>query len=142
MEKSKKEQIREYFENIMQTLPKAIDEQIEAAGGENMLLLRIDILHWVYFSREELARAREVLRFLNGEKDIDRNHIEAAIRHSCFRHQNAVGEIIRLKEDLAKKEKQLREYEEQAPYYKLTAEVLEEELEMKDETISYVPEAF
>jgi len=128
MEKSKKEQIREYFANITQTLPKEIDDQIKKAGGEDMLLLRIDILHWVYFSREELARAREVLRFLNGEKDIDRNQIEAAIRHSRFQHQNAIGEIIRLKEDLAKKKKQLREYEEQAPYYKMAAEVLEEEL--------------
>ena len=128
MEKSKKEQIREYFANITETLPKEIDDQIKKAGGEDMLLLRIDILHWVYFSREELARAREVLRFLNGEKDIDRNQIEAAIRHSRFQHQNAIGEIIRLKEELAKKQRQLQEYEEQAPYYKLAAEVLEEEL--------------
>jgi len=128
MEKSKKEQIREYFANITETLPKEIDDQIKKAGGEDMLLLRIDILHWVYFSREELARAREVLRFLNGEKDIDKNQIEAAIRHSRFQHQNAIGEIIRLKEELAKKQRQLQEYEEQAPYYKLAAEVLEEEL--------------
>ncbi len=131
MEKSKKEQIREYFAKITETLPKEIDEQIKKAGGEDMLLLRIDILHWVYFSREELARAREVLRFLNGEKDIDRNQIEAAIRHSRFQYQNAIGEIFRLKEDLAKKKKQLREYEEQAPYYKLAAEVLEEELKAR-----------
>ena len=131
MEKNKKEQIREYFENITQTLPKAIDDQIKAAGGEDMLLLRIDILHWVYFSREELARAREVLRFLNGEKDIDRNQIEAAIRYSRFRHQDAIGEIMRLKEDITKKKRQLREHEKQAPYYKLAAEVLEEELKAR-----------
>ena len=128
MEKNKKEQIREYFENITQTLPKAIDDQIEAAGGDDMLLLRIDILHWVYFSREELARAREVLRFLNGEKDIDRNQIEAAVRHSRFRHQNAMGEILKLRKEIEDRKKQLREYEEQAPYYKMAAEVLEEEL--------------
>jgi len=129
MEKSKKEQIREYFANITETLPKEIDDQIKKAGGEDMLLLRIDILHWVYFSREELARAREVLRFLNGEKDIDRNQIEAAVRHSRFRHQNAMGEILKLRKEIEDRKKQLREYEEQAPYYKLAAEVLEEELE-------------
>ena len=129
MEKSKKEQIREYFENITQTLPKAIDDQIKAAGGEDMLLLRIDILHWVYFSREELARAREVLRFLDGEQDIDRNQIEAAVRHSRFRHQNAMGEILKLRKEIEDRKKQLREYEEQAPYCKMAAEVLVEELE-------------
>ena len=130
MENNIKEQVRDYFAKITETLPKAIDDQIEKAGGEDMLLLRIDILHWVYFSREELAWSKEVLRFLNGEPDIDRKQIEAAVRQNRFQYQNAMGEIIKLKKEIAEKQKQLIDYERQAPNYKLAAIVLEEELKV------------
>ena len=83
MEKSKKEQIREYFANITETLPKEIDDQIKKAGGEDMLLLRIDILHWVYFSREEPFRD-EARRFLRNSGDDGADSGVGACQKTCM----------------------------------------------------------
>ena len=71
-----------YLAKQVETLPREIAEQVAAAGGENMLLQRIDILHWVYFTQEEVNRYREAIRFMEGELDIDFKLVEAAIQHN------------------------------------------------------------
>ena len=120
----------------VETLPREIAEQVAAAGGEDMLLQRIDILHWAYFAQEEVERYREAIRFMEGEPDIDYKLVEAAIQHNKDRYQSAMSEMIRLKREISALKQELQEHEKKLPYYNLVVDVLEEELERKHEAIN------
>ena len=122
-----------YLAKQVETLPREIAEQVSAAGGEDMLLQRIDILHWVYFTREEVDRYREAIRLLEGEEDIDYNLVEAAIQHNKNRYQSAMSEIIRLKTKISELKQELQDHETKLPYYNLVINALEDELESRHE---------
>ena len=125
-----------YLAKQVETLPREIAEQVAAAGGEDMLLQRIDILHWAYFAQEEVERYREAIRFMEGEPDIDYKLVEAAIQHNKDRYQSAMSEMIRLKREISALKQELQEHEKKLPYYNLVVDVLEEELERKHEAIN------
>ena len=127
-----------YLAKQVETLPREIAEQVSAAGGEDMLLQRIDILHWVYFTREEVDRYREAIRLLEGEDDIDYNLIEAAIQHNKNRYQSAMSEMIRLKTKISELKQELQDHETKLPYYSLVIDVLEDELESRHDTKSNI----
>ena len=122
-----------YLAKQVETLPREIAEQVAAAGGEDMLLQRIDILHWVYFTREEVDRYREAIRLLEGEEDIDYNLVEAAIQHNKNRYQSAMSEMIRLKTKISELKQELQDHETKLPYYSLVINALEDELENRHE---------
>ena len=131
-----------YLAKQVETLPREIAEQVAAAGGEDMLLQRIDILHWVYFTREEVDRYQEAIRLLEGEEDIDYNLVEAAIQHNKNRYQSAMSEMIRLKTKISELKQELQDHETKLPYYSLVIDVLEDELESRHEmSPSYGPES-
>ena len=125
-----------YLAKQVETLPREIAEQVAAAGGEDMLLQRIDILHWAYFTQEEVDRYREAIRLLEGEDDIDYNLVEAAIQHNKDRYRETMSEMIRLKKEIIKLKEELQEHETKLPYYSLIVDSLEEELEARHEIIS------
>ena len=127
-----------YLAKQVETLPREIAEQVSAAGGEDMLLQRIDILHWVYFTREEVDRYREAIRLLEGEEDIDYNLVEAAIQHNKNRYQSAMSEMIRLKTKISELKQELQDHETKLPYYSLVIDVLEDELESRHDTKSNI----
>ena len=127
-----------YLAKQVETLPREIAEQVAAAGGEDMLLQRIDILHWVYFTREEVDRYREAIRLLEGEDDIDYNLVEAAIQHNKNRYQSAMSEMIRLKTKISELKQELQDHETKLPYYSLVIDVLEDELESRHDTKSNI----
>ena len=122
-----------YLAKQVETLPREIAEQVAAAGGEDMLLQRIDILHWVYFTQEEVDRYREAIRLLEGEDDIDYNLVEAAVQHNKNRYQSAMSEMIRLKTKISELKQELQDHETKLPYYSLVIDVLEDELESRHE---------
>ena len=122
-----------YLAKQVETLPREIAEQVSAAGGEDMLLQRIDILHWVYFTREEVDRYQEAIRLLEGEEDIDYNLVEAAIQHNKNRYQSAMSEMIRLKTKISELKQELQDHETKLPYYSLVINALEDELENRPE---------
>ena len=127
-----------YLAKQVETLPREIAEQVAAAGGEDMLLQRIDILHWVYFTREEVDRYREAIRLLEGEDDIDYNLVEAAIQHNKDRYQSAMSEMLRLKREISALKQELQDHETKLPYYNLVIDVLEDELESRHDTKSNI----
>ena len=98
-----------------------------------MLLQRIDILHWVYFTQEEVDRYREAIRLLEGKPNIDYKQVEAALQHNKDRYQSAMSEMIRLKGKISELKQELQEHEKKLPYYSLVVNVLEEELESRKE---------
>lgn len=122
-----------YLAKQVETLPREIAEQVAAAGGEDMLLQRIDILHWVYFTQEEVDRYREAIRLLEGKEDVDYKLVEAAVQHNKDRYQSAMSEMIRLKGKISELKQELQEHEKKLPYYSLVVNVLEEELESRHE---------
>jgi len=122
-----------YLAKQVETLPREIAEQIAFAGGEDMLLQRIDILHWVYFTQEEVDRYREAIRLLEGKQNVDYKRVEAAIQHNKDRYQSAMNEMIRLKREISALKQELQDHEKQLPYYNLVVNVLEEELENRHE---------
>ena len=122
-----------YLAKQVETLPREIAEQIAFVGGEDMLLQRIDILHWVYFTQEEVDRYREAIRLLEGKPNIDYKLVEAALQHNKDRYQSAMSEMIRLKREISALKQELQDHEKQLPYYNLVVNVLEEELENRHE---------
>ena len=122
-----------YLAKQVETLPREIAEQVAAAGGKDMLLQRIDILHWVYFTQEEVDRYREAIRLLEGKEDVDYKLVEAAVQHNKDRYQSAMSEMIRLKGKISELKQELQEHEKKLPYYSLVVNVLEEELESRKE---------
>jgi len=127
-----------YLAKQVETLPREIAEQVTEAGGEDMLLQRIDILHWVYFAREEVDRYREAIRLLEGKEDIDYKLVEAAVQHNKDRYQSAMSEMIRLKSKILELKQELQDHETELPYYSLIINVLEDELENRHETLASV----
>ena len=127
-----------YLAKQVETLPREIAEQVAAAGGEDMLLQRIDILHWAYFNREEVDRYREAIRLLEGEEDIDYNLVEAAIQHNKNRYQSAMSEMIRLKTKISELKQERQDHETKLPYYNRVIDVLEDELESRHDTKSNI----
>ena len=121
----RKSTVRDWFAHSVDTLPKEIEAQIEAIGGEDMLLQRIDVLHWVYFTREAVRMYQEVLRFLDGEADIDESLIDAAIQRKKCYYQSTLEEINMLKRSIREKENLLARDEEMLPQHGLSVEVLE-----------------
>ena len=122
-----------YLAKQVETLPREIAEQIAFVGGEDMLLQRIDILHWVYFTQEEVDRYREAIRLLEGKPNIDYKLVEAALQHNKDRYQSAMSEMIRLKREISALKQELQDHEKKLPYYSLVADVLEDELESRHE---------
>ena len=133
MTEKQRTKVRSWFAASVETLPVEIEKQIEAIGGEDMLLQRIDVLHWVYFSREEVRMYQEVLRFLDGEDKIDESLINAAIQQKKCNYQNSMEEIAMLRESIYEKEKRLALLEERLPQHRLSVEVLEEALKQYQE---------
>ena len=125
-----------YLAKQVEMLPREIAEQVAAAGGEDMLLQRIDILHWVYFTQEEVDRYREAIRMLEGDENVDFKLVEAAIQHNKDRYQSAMSEMLRLRKEMAVLRQELQEHEKKLPYYSLVVDVLEEELERKNEVVN------
>ncbi len=93
-----------------------------------MLLQRIDVLHWVFFSRDEAEMYSESVRFLEGDKDVDLRLIVSTIQQNKGYFQNALQEITRLKDEIIKCQESLEAYEIQLPLYRKVIEVLENEL--------------
>ena len=125
---NQKNTVRDWFTHSVDTLPKEIEKEIEAVGGENMLIQRIDVLFWVYFTREEVRMYQEVLRCLDGKADIDEFLVDAAIQHKKCHYQNTLEEINMLKKSIREKESLLARDEEMLPRHSLSVEVLQEAL--------------
>ena len=125
-----------YLAKQVETLPREIAEQIAFVGGEDMLLQRIDILHWVYFTQEEVDRYREAIRLLEGKPNIDYKLVEAALQHNKDRYQSAMSEMIRLKREIAALKQETQDYEQKLSYYNLVIDVLEDKLERRHEEVN------
>lgn len=121
-----RKKVRDAYAAQLSTVPREIEAEIEHIGGTDMLLERIDVMAWAYNEREELKQTREVVRMMDGEKDIDRTLIAAAIqdkRRSC---QSGLKWIDHLKREIARQTEMLDEAEKTLEENQLALNVLME----------------
>ncbi|MCR5566404.1 MAG: hypothetical protein K6F61_06100 [Clostridiales bacterium] len=123
-----KSQVRNWFMEAVERIPKEINKQIEHVGGESMLLERIDILHWVYFNRETLKMYQEALRLLDGDSAFDETLVNAAVQRNKCAYSSMLENITHLKKSISEMETCLSGLEERMPMYGVTADVLEKML--------------
>ena len=116
------ENICRFFVEKAKHLQNEIDQEIEKVGGENMLISRIDLLHWVYYAREQVETYHTVCRMLEDRAEgIDTDRILKELRETAEMDQAAVEEALRKQEE---ERKALEQLKEEAEYYRLALEVL------------------
>ena len=121
----KKSRARNWLTETVKGIYREIDEQVEEVGGENMLIGRIDILHWVYYKRDTLKMYQEALRLLDGDPAIDEKLVSAAIQQTKCDYSGMIEEKAFLKESVIETENRLKEIEEQMPVYDAAVDVME-----------------
>ena len=116
------EDICRFFAEKAKHLQNEIDQEIEKVGGENMLISRIDLLHWVYYAREQVETYHTVCRMLEDRAEgIDTERILKELRETAETDQAALKEALRKQEE---ERKALEQLKEEAEYYRLALEVL------------------
>ena len=111
-----------YFRDKAMHLQKEIDMEIENIGGENMLISREDLIHWVYYARDQVETYRTICRMLEDKADgVDTEGILRELRETMEEDKSAIESLLRKQEEEKKALTQLRE---EAEYYRSTLDVL------------------
>ena len=111
-----------YFRDKALHLQKEIDWEIERIGGENMLISREDLIHWVYHAREEVQTYYTICQMLEDKADgADTAEILRELRATVESDCSAIESLLRKQEEEKKALEQLREESE---YYREALEVL------------------
>lgn len=111
-----------YFRDKAMHLQKEIDMEIENIGGENMLISREDLIHWVYYARDQVETYRTICRMLEDKADgVDTEGILRELRETMEEDKSAIDTLLRKQEEEKKALTQLRE---EAEYYRSALDVL------------------
>ena len=112
----------DYFRDKATHLQKEIDMEIEKIGGEIMLLSREDLIHWVYYARDQVETYRTICRMLEDKADgVDTEGILQELRETMEEDKTTIDTLLRKQEEEKKALTQLRE---EAEYYRLALDVL------------------
>ena len=104
-------------------LQNEIDLEIANIGGEDMLISREDLIHWVYHSRREIEMYHTICRMLEDKaEDADADIIRQKLRDTMLTDEVDIEKIRKKQEEERKALQQLRE---EAENYRLALEVLE-----------------
>ena len=113
-----------YFRDKATHLQKEIDMEIENIGGEGMLISREDLIHWVYYARDQVETYRTICRMLEDKADgVDTEGILRELRETMEEDKSAIESLLRKQEEEKKALVQLRE---EAEYYRSALDVLGE----------------
>ena len=111
-----------YFQEKALHLQKEIDWEVERIGGEDMLISREDLIHWVYHAREEVQTYYIICQMLEDKADgADTAEILRELRATVESDCSAIESLLRKQEEERKALEQLREESE---YYREALEVL------------------
>ena len=111
-----------YFRDKAMHLQKEIDMEIENIGGENMLISREDLIHWVYYARDQVETYRTICRMLEDKADgVDTEGILRELRETMEEDKTAIDTLLRKQEEEKKALTQLRE---EAEYYRSALDFL------------------
>ena len=111
-----------YFRDKALHLQKEIDWEIERIGGENMLISREDLIHWVYYARDQVETYHTICRMLEDKAEhTDTQRILQELRDTMESDNSAIQKLKIKQEEEKKALEQLRVESE---YYREALEVL------------------
>ena len=114
--------LHRFFSDKAKHLKNEIDLEIEKIGGENMLISREDLIHWVYYARDQVETYYTVCRMLENKADgINTDQILKDLRETMETDQTEIAKIRRRQEE---ERKALTRLEEEARYYRQTLDYL------------------
>ena len=114
--------LHRFFSEKARHLQNEIDLEIAKIGGESMLISRVDLIHWVYYARDQVETYKTICRMLEDKAEgIDTKEILQGLREDMESDRDEIRELSRKLETENKALEQLREEEE---YYHQTLDVL------------------
>ncbi len=120
---AQQEKLHRFFTEKAKHLQNEIDLEIANIGGEDMLISREDLIHWVYHSRREIEMYHTICRMLEDKaEDADADIIRQKLRDTMLTDEVDIEKIRKKQEEERKALQQLRE---EAENYRLALEVLE-----------------
>ena len=120
---TQQEKLHRFFTEKAKHLQNEIDLEIANIGGEDMLISREDLIHWVYHSRREIEMYHTICRMLEDKaEDADTEIIRQKLRDTMLTDEVDIEKIRKKQEEERKALQQLRE---EAENYRLALEVLE-----------------
>ena len=114
--------LHEFFSEKAKHLQSEIEVEIEKIGGEDMLISREDLIHWVYHAREQVETYHTICRMLEDRsEDADAGRILQELRKTVESDSTEIG-MIRQKQE--EEEKALQQLREEVAYYNQALEML------------------
>ena len=114
--------LHKFFSEKAKHLQNEIDLEIEKVGGEGMLISREDLIHWVYYARNQVATYHTICQMLDDKSSgADTNKILQDLRGTM---ETDKASIERLRKKQLEEKKALEQLREEADYYRLALEVL------------------
>ncbi|MBO7662150.1 MAG: hypothetical protein J6U01_02140 [Clostridia bacterium] len=118
--------LHQFFADRAKHLQIEIDTEIVKIGGEDMLISREDLIHWVYHAREEVKTYQTICRMLKDQTEGKcTEKILRELRETVEKDQTDIERIHRKQEE---EQKALARLREEAEYYQQALEVLGRQL--------------
>ena len=119
---AKEARVRDFFADKARHLQNEIDLEIEKIGGEDMLISREDLFHWVYHSREQVKNYRTICRMLEeGSQVVDMEKIMQDLQETMKKDQAAIDSLSRKK---AEEDKAVERLQAEADLYRQALDIL------------------
>ena len=116
------EALYQFFSEKARHLQNEIDLEIEKIGGEDMLISREDLIHWVYHARGQVKTYHTICKMLEDRAEgADMDKILQELRDTAASDRDEIMEIEKKQEE---ERKALENLKREAEYYRQALEVL------------------
>ena len=116
------EALYQFFSEKARHLQNEIDLEIEKIGGEDMLISREDLIHWVYHARGQVKTYHTICKMLEDRAEgADMDKILQELRDTAASDRDEIMEIEKKQEE---ERKALENLKREAEYYRRALEVL------------------
>ena len=117
------EELRKFFADKAEHLQKEIDLEIANIGGADMLVSREDLIHWVFYARDQIETYHTICRMLEDrEENADTDSILRELRETVTEDQSEIRKLEKKQEEEKRALEQLRKEEE---YYSRALRLLD-----------------
>ena len=114
--------LHQFFTDKARHLQHEIDLEVEKIGGEDMLISREDLIHWVYRARNQVQTYYTICRMLENQAEgADTGKILQELRDTMEADQ---ADIQALKQKQEEEQKALDQLRTEAEYYRQALELL------------------
>lgn len=115
-------ELHRFFAEKAKHLQKEIDYEVKKAGGESMLISREDLIHWVYYARDQVKTYWTICRMLEEKAmGMDTEKVLQGLRETVAEERNEIMQLQRRQEE---EKRALKELRAETAYYELALEVL------------------